>query len=425
LDGTAQAPDQPNPAERDDRQVWAEPSQDDWGRAFSQLCHLVALTRTGKVRSVVDNAVILAFVIEDRSVLTGAKAVTDVLSTVFGIHLSQPDVQQSIDRHVQSRVLVRDRASAGLSLAQKERADVKARISAATQLQADVREQWFAELQASDSFPDGVEPTALWDCLSDFLASMFRQHGVNTIQLLSHTADQHAPSLRWKAMARASIKAHGLVDASFTIEPLLLSFVEKASSDRARYLAQLLDGTFSFFALSIEASAAQYLAGHIPRLDLFLDTNVLFGLLELHDNPMTDASRELVEVIRREALPFTLYYHQRTLREMRTTIGFLGDRLTARRSWPSALSRAIVSAQILSGLERHFHALNAEQPIDPAAFMTRYENVDALLDGLGLKIYRPHVDHFTIETKGSLIADYAEFAKQQRPGHPERPYAMA
>ena len=74
-------------------------------------------------------------------------------------------------------------------------------------------------------------------------------------------------------------------------------------------------------------------------LILFLDTNFLFGLLNLHVNPQVDVSAELCDSILKFHLPFKLRYHDATTREMTNTLFYFGGELR-RQKWPQNISRA-------------------------------------------------------------------------------------
>ncbi|SRR6266487_52126 len=86
------------------------------------------------------------------------------------------------------------------------------------------------------------------------------------------------------------------------------------------------------------------------------------GILDLHENPFVEASRELVDLVSQHDFPFQLYYHERTLKEWRDTLDVIRDHLAAVR-WRQDLSRAAVLSGRLTGVELRFHQRNAEKPI--------------------------------------------------------------
>jgi hypothetical protein len=117
----------------------------------------------------------------------------------------------------------------------------------------------------------------------------------------------------------------------------IANFFSKMGPERTQYVAQLVDGTYTFLALSVHQATREYVRSQIQPLKLSLDTNFIFGLLDLHSNVLGDASRELDEVIRSNSYPFTLYYHEDTLEEIRRTIGGIGRNLSGRH-WPQGIA---------------------------------------------------------------------------------------
>src|SRR5215218_1072300 len=140
-------------------------------------------------------------------------------------------------------------------------------------------------------------------------------------------------------------------------------FFSVSTPRRTQYITQLLDGTFTFFALTVDKVTSAYLRGHMAPLNLFLDTNFIFDILGLHSNPLTDVSRELVEVIDKHNFPFTLYYHEATLSELQRTLKGLGAPLRG-RTWRPALSRVAMRQPQLNDIERLYHEKNAESQLN-------------------------------------------------------------
>jgi len=125
-------------------------------------------------------------------------------------------------------------------------------------------------------------------------------------------------------------------------------------------------------------------------------------------------SRELVDVIKANGFPFTLYYHEETLREYKRTIYAIGDYLRDRQ-WQQAISRAAISTVGVSGLERRFHELNAQSLTDPNAFLARYENADELLEEFGAKLWPTSSEsNEEVVARAAQVADYQSYLKQRQ-----------
>ena len=191
-------------------------------------------------------------------------------------------------------------------------------------------------------------------------------------------------------------------------------------------MSELLDGTFTFFALTVSDATAEYLRDQVPSLRLFLDTNVVLAVLGMQENPLQEADIELLDIIKQERYPFRLYYHERTYREIVAIVEAARHSLRKVHYTP-AMSRAYL--QYFSargggfGLERQFHALNAEQEADAEAFMARFEHLEDLLSEYGVKRYNQSGSDLDVDVKGAHIAEFEHFlTTRARPGRRPRSY---
>ena len=167
--------------------------------------------------------------------------------------------------------------------------------------------------------------------------------------------------------------------------------------------------------MTVDDATARYLQQSVGPLSIFLDTNFIFGVLELHSNPFVEVSKELLDIINDNKFPFKLYYHEETLNEIRRTLNAIGHRLKSKR-WKSSISRAAIRTGQLSGLELRYHEKNAESPTDPDVFLSKYEGIVELLKDHGFTIYRDSYrpnEHDT-ERKDRLIAEYDDFMHRVR-----------
>ena len=181
--------------------------------------------------------------------------------------------------------------------------------------------------------PPEVELGELWSCLRTYMAKAFCQYGALTVQLLDPNYSTPATDL---------VSLRTLLDASIaeicpSLDPELVrrsvsTFFETSSAARSRYVAQMLDATFTFFALRVDDATVAYLRDSLTPLKLFLDTNFIFGLLDLHDNPTREVSKELIAIIKAQGFPYTLHYHERTLKELQETLDIMASWLRGHRS---------------------------------------------------------------------------------------------
>jgi len=293
-------------------------------------------------------------------------------------------------------------------------------LDAATALEERVRTQWFTELDAAHPH---LLHQPMWNALRRYLASSFRRHGLQAIAYLDprhETPDEYLNGLNTllkKAIQQTQqIPEEHRAEAADAISNFLAVVGEHP--DRVSYIAQLADGTFNYFSLTVDPEVAQQFREHLESLTLFLDTNFLFGVLDLHANSFVEVSIQILEAVRDHKLPFTLRYHAATREEFEVSLQYHGDKLRS-STWTQAMSRAAIrSSRAFSGIELKYHTRNAERPLDVTSFLKPYEHFDLLLREKGVDIYRAASKPERKQARADLLIDYEEFLAQKRKEKP-------
>ena len=350
--------------------------------------------------------------------LSSAQQLCSVLAAAFGLNMSADRVQSALDRLVSQQQVKRLPGSNQYVPTTTARTRIETRIQSARLLQGRVKKQWLTQCQIK--FGAELEGQQAWDCLQQYLSTLFRRHGLQTVSLLDAGGASNqgqSPALKTSLddiLADLNCKGNQRKILEDAIN-LFLSTVG-SDSDRTRFIVQLADGAFSYYSLSAPPEVAARLQSQLKELTLFLDTNFLFGILGLHVNPFDAVSAELLSVVTKHGLPFKLRYHEATLAEMHRTIVAITSDLKGRH-WPQALSRAALKSPYVSSIERTFHEKNALHTVDPDAFFQPFDHPDELLKDKGILIYRQSGDR--LEQRADLINHYQEFLKAR---HREKPY---
>jgi predicted nucleic acid-binding protein len=388
-------------------------------RSLNQLLHLTSLARTGQGTSALERLLLVALHLgsgSDDSRGMDVGAIVDALDVFFGVRRQAEVVREHLDHHIRS-FQVRKHAGGGYALTPAAAAVIESRIQAAHDLEVQIRDEWLAELE-EHGLDDGLEHQALWLTLKDYISRVFQRHGALSVELLDPASRSDEDEVDLEILLDAAISEHGISAQKAVAAEAVAQFFRRRTASRSKYLAELLDGTFTFFALQSHDALDAYVADLKP-LSLFLDTNVILSLLGA-DDEAHELARELVEFIRANELPCTLYYHEATLREVERTLEGVGRHLCSKH-WPPSTSAAAVKSRTGSGIERKYHSLNAERPISARGFVERFSNVRQLLDDLGVVIYRPSASaEKDLGEVSSLIADYGSFVRSAR--RDEKPY---
>jgi hypothetical protein len=375
--------------------------------AFKQMASFVAIAKTRATSQALDELILQCFVVLPSDPLSTPEQVGKAMLALFGIQANLKDVALAIARLTKAGTL-NDVGNGHLSLAPVVKDMLIARIDGARSLEKEVRETWLKQVHANAPQVDGDK---LWTTLLAYLQQAFRRHGIQAVELLN-------PELEMANESKAGLSAvlDGIIAKNFgdkeraVARQAAASFFQTVALDRKRaeYVANLADAAFNYFSLAVAPEVSEKLRGKLNNLTLFLDTNFLFGILNLHVNSQVDVSSELLDAIKRFKLPFRLRYHEATVREMSNTLFYFGKELN-KQKWPQKISRAIVTSGALSGVEQRYHSKNAEQPVSVDDFLAPLQHWQILLKEQGIDVYNTDATQARLQARATLEAEYKDY----------------
>lgn len=385
-----------------------------FSRTFEKMCNFIAVSRTGDPRATVRGLVSLCLYEFPDECFDLAEPFRVTIETMFGLAIPNAQIEAALDELESSGVISRP-GNTNYRLEPAAMASLKHAIEDSQGLEDRVRTAWFAELAVA--YPD-LPTDEAWKVLRTYLCRTFRCHGIQATALLDPSIDtpiEHEASLT--AILHETINEHGFRNKRLqeNAEKAIPNFMATVGTnpDRARYITQLADGAFNFYTLEVPADLSGQLRRQLHELTLFLDTNFLFAILDLHYNTQVQVSHDLLKAIRVHDLPFKLRYHEATQKEMASTITHYGTILRS-HAWARSLSRAAISSRNLSGIEQKFHERNAMGLLDVEEFLRTYEHFDHLLLEKDIKLYRPHIDR--LDAQNDLFHEYQAFLEKHGRG---------
>jgi hypothetical protein len=233
--------------------------------AYSRLCHFVALRRDASSVSAAEDGVVRAAIyLCEGATAPDLAEIEENAKAFFSLSFSPEEIERSIGRLVASGQACRTNGSVHLTLAAVT--EVDQRIHQTQDLENQVRQEWIAALEGHDLVDFGLED-AVWSALKGYLAAMFTRHGVQTLEILAPAAveseDIDLPASHiLDAIIRDNLPSISLLKG----RRIIRSFLTDRTPLRNRYLAELLDGTFSFFALTVDDQTRELLRKNLPPL---------------------------------------------------------------------------------------------------------------------------------------------------------------
>lgn len=359
-----------------------------YGKVFSNLCHIKALSHDNKFDEIVQHLVLNALCKVSKKELLGAKDIVAAINDIYGILLREHIVQSNLDKLISTGKI--KQVDKVLHIHEQEAQNIEKKIQDISNLDLEVKTNWFYQVKTEFVEFSNEKLEILWESLQKYLSKVFEQHGIHTLKLLNPTIaidDENGFNLNTLIEAIANDTPTENVDV-LTLTKVINIFFQKADDKRVNYLAQLADATFTSYALTTDEQVQKFLNAGYPTLDLLLDTNFIFGILDLHRNAEDTAAKEILEEAKKNRLPFRLLYHPETLDEFRRAFDAKAMYIRATK-WTRESSRIALTFKDISPIERLYHERNISEELDPAIFLEKYDHSELILKDLGFGEYQP------------------------------------
>jgi hypothetical protein len=332
--------------------------------------------------------------------------VIEEIASELGRTLSTGALAAACERLIGRGVLIRNVTGETL-LSQAALEDVRQRREASAALEQQAKSS-FLKL-ASELCPE-VARDDLWTrftsgCLEPTVAEL----GARTYQFMAQASDSLGA-----VRSMAAFVERFPQEGQAAIKRLIDTFLDPSDRVVRDYVLQQLNAHFLGLAASLSDEALSSLTSRLRnpvKLRFFLDTNFLFSVLDLHDNPANDAAKELISLLKRlhGRLDYKLYVYPLTLDEMRRTLGAYEHTLAATYLTPK-LGRAALGARTgLSGLVLRYLRAVAEA----SGRLTAHDFLDpylsdpvSVLRAKGVEIYNASIDGLT--TSQPVIDDIVD-----------------
>lgn len=238
--------------------------------------------------------------------------------------------------------------------------------------------------------------------------------GANTYRLITGSGVEiDLPQLKTFTESFAAAETVGLHN-------FVRAFLDPADPSVRRYVLRTMNAYFVVRASGLNEQTVQRLAKSAtqqPATVLFFDTNVLFSLLGLHENPADEGSLALISLVQKlsSSVPIKLRVLLPTLDEMKRAITASQEAVINMRISPRLLNTVATAG--ISGITEKFLRLSAGRgaTVSPADYFETYlRNLLTILRGNGVDLFSQDLGAY--KTKQDMIDDLLEqqdFEKQK------------
>ncbi len=378
----------------------------DFSTAFERMCSMVAIGKTGSVDETIRELILHCIFYLPTDEFREASDISKSLDSLFGINLLNHELESALTQLIDQHIVQKEDGI--LVINSSLRDQLQKEIDVTYNLEASVRDNWEVELE--DKYPL-LDSTKLWNGLRKYLAQTFQRHGIQTVALLDpriEIASQYGESL--SSILNNTVSEFSTEREKTNAKNAISDFMATTGNhpERAKYITQLADGAFTYFTLTIDPEVARNFRENLYPIILFLDTNFLFGILDIEVDPQVAVSKQLMEAIKTHNLPFELRSHPKTIEELLASIKIHEQDLSSRK-WSRKISRAAYHSRALSGVELRYHQRYADEGIDVDSFFAPYRHADVLLENMDIHTYP--VENDRLQERAELCAEYSEFIK--------------
>jgi hypothetical protein len=243
---------------------------------------------------------------------------------------------------------------------------------------------------------EGVEgdPESVWtEFEATCLIPILREFGARTFELLD-TSGSSGKTPDIQTVIRRQLAAKGE-----RYRRAVVAFLDPGNRDVREYVLRSLNAYFLAQAAGLSASTLDALATGRSRhrdLGFFIDTNFLFSILRLHDNPANDVAEALDALLARvrDRLNVKLYVSPITLEEIKRVLSWEIDRF-AGLTVSASVAQAVAGSHTLTGLTQRFiaEAARSTKPIGARDFFGPYmDDLIPILRRRGVDLFNENVD---------------------------------
>ena len=348
----------------------------------------------------------------------GPSSYDDVVTLVVeacGVQPNSEHVDSTIQRLVESGDLIEFGSSLRVS---DETHDTHQRQESATLASEQRVRVRFEDIAQSLGLGDQADE--LWRVLeTEVVLPVVRQMGARMYGLL--TAEPSDGNGDPESRMRDFLSRHG-----DQVRAFLVDFLDPRDDDVRRFVLRRLNAQYAVDAAALPDDALErlsHLDNKAGRVDVFLDTNFLFSVLGLHENPGDDVANELLHLVRevKSRVDLRLYVLPSTVEEtrgvLRDNIVRLGD-FRGQRSLAEAARRTTslgLASRYLEAASTASHALTAEEFFGP------YESdLVTVLRSKGVELYNEDLSHLHVAQEViDDIHDQTEIQEQYRQRGPK------
>lgn len=289
------------------------------------------------------------------------------IDILFDLEPYIPELENVLDNLVNQKLITR--LSGQLSLTEDARSKLKIQYQEYTDLEKQRSKNFTKFLKIT--YPDisDTQSRHLWNFYLEYLINCFYLYGENAILILNPTLNDKVDDKMLNNDFLRTIYLKLNDDYLVGILKFVIdNYADNLTNEDLDYLDNLSQKTLAFTSLGYDPNSLTTL-GDVNLIDwiVYLDTNVLFSLLDLHVHPENEACRNLIQLINdnKDKLKISFRVSELTMKEL---IGKKSDFDDLDINLTTPAIRALLKSRQMDEFSRKFYEsllYRRDETLDP------------------------------------------------------------
>ncbi len=283
----------------------------------------------------------------------------------------------------------------------------------------------------SERFPDQIgelDCKLLWKTLKNYFYGCFFQYGIKALEMLHPKyAGQELNNLNQAELISEASKELKTSELILVFKTVVDFFPDFATKEDLDFIDEIGQKTLAFASLGLSPEEVEdQININLVNWTLYLDTNFLFSILDLHSNVENEASKELLKLIiaNKNIINIQFRYTELTLKELRrkkSDFKSLDETLT------NSAINAILKSDDLDDFARQYYSkllIDRKNTIHPSQVI---DLAEVTLPNLNIQIARKQkqMDALGESFIGERINEYQRYIDQRNATRAEQSKAKS
>lgn len=359
------------------------------------LVHHITLNEAGWWEKTIQRIIIASIWLSEKGILNKEEIKESIVNN-FALNLSQTKVNEQTDVLISKSILLESQKNS-YKISEEELKKFNNELADCEAIEQQAKDRF---IELCHTFCKSLNPEQEWKAFNDeLIAPLVHDLGAKTYELISGQDG----SLEQTSVQKYLLKFPP--NSQPDMKKVIVGFLDPKHQKVREFVLRKINAYFCLEAGNLSDASLQKLTSIAKQkvsFSIFVDTNFLFSVLGLHENPSNEAAQSLLALIKEisSKIEIKLFVSPITIKEATDVISFHADVLKNIR-----LTRNMIGAldQIeLSGFSRKFFAESEKltKPISAEDYFAPYlKNFISVIKSKGVEFYNRNLDSYTTDQR--------------------------